>query len=104
MIMTIIASGKREFIPRTSYVPATSREVGTVARVTAEVPWSFPSMEGFKSSVSSVGASDVLGRDQTEAVMRDNGVMFTVYCFRSHLPGVYTNVAMYIDWIAETLY
>ena len=27
-----------------------------------------------------------------------------VCCFRSHLPGVYTNIAMYIDWIAETLY
>ena len=53
-------------------MPATSREVGTVARVTAEVPWSFPSMEGFKSSVSSVGASDVPGRDQTGAVLRDN--------------------------------
>lgn len=24
--------------------------------------------------------------------------------FRAHLPGVYTNIAMYIDWIADTLY
>ena len=85
-------------------MPATSREAGTVARETVAVPWWCRSMGGFKSSVSSVGASDVPGRDQTGAVMRDNGVMFTVYCFRSHLPGVYTNVAMYIDWIAETLY
>ena len=23
---------------------------------------------------------------------------------RQHLPGVYTNIAMYIDWVAETLY
>ena len=62
MITTIIASGKREFIPRTSCVPGTSREAGTVARETAAVLWWFPSMEGFKSSVSSVGASAVLGR------------------------------------------
>ena len=47
-------------------MPATSREVGTVARVTVEVPWSFPSTEGFKSSVSSVGASDVLGKEYRE--------------------------------------
>ena len=43
-------------------MPGTSREAGTVARETAAVPWWFPSMEGFKSSVSSVGASAVLGR------------------------------------------
>ena len=28
----------------------------------------------------------------------------TVYIFRAHLPGVYTNIANYIDWVAETLY
>ena len=63
MIMTIIASGKREFILRTSCVPATSREAGTVARETVAVLWWFRSMEGFKSLVSSVGASDVLGKE-----------------------------------------
>ena len=101
MIMTIIASGKREFTLRTSCVPATSREAGTVARETAAVLWWCRSMEGFKSSVSSVGASDVPGKDDRERVMRG---YISFYCFRSHLPGVYTNVAMYIDWIAETLY
>jgi len=29
---------------------------------------------------------------------------FVFFNFRAHLPGVYTNIAMYIDWIAETLY
>ena len=67
MIMTtIIASGKREFIPRTSCVPATSKEDGTVARVTAAVRWWFRSTEDFKWSVWSVGASDVPGKDQPE--------------------------------------
>ena len=27
-----------------------------------------------------------------------------IFIFRAHLPGVYTNIAMYIDWVAETLY
>ena len=61
--MTIIASGKREFIPRTSCVPDTSREDGTAVRETVAVRWWFPSTGGFKSSASSVGASDVPGKD-----------------------------------------
>ena len=66
MITTIIASGKRGFIPRTSCVPATRREDGTVARETAAVPWWFPSMAGFRSSVSSVGASAVPGETERQ--------------------------------------
>ena len=45
-------------------MPATSREAGTVVRETVAVLWWFPSMEGFRSSVSSVGASDVPGKNQ----------------------------------------
>ena len=102
------SEGRKEIIYKENFICAGYEEGG---RDSCQVSKNWKALFGKNMSQPSIEKKMLQGDSGGPLVTSYNGrhtliglVSWGIGCARRHLPGVYTNIANYIDWVERTLY